>query len=328
MKTVKLNCASCGAPVAIQENVDTFICTSCNSTLSVDRGEGYITLKVIERLTESIQEMGEKTSSAIKENAFVTQVELKRMQLNQLISMEEMKLNTLHTEIRAVNRRNTLGIAQNLRNLNTLELTDLLLQENDVRMHIRQLKADIAHLDLGWEESLDVIRRDGMLVDEAITTLMPFAFIGEIQDRLFRMQKEKSKCVKNYEKLEAKLLRKDLESIKYPPFERLTLEEMEELLQKIPVDISCLQKNEQTQVNLAIQKDLKTTLNKIKAHYPRRKVESQAGKLTSLDLHGPYPEEPVVIQPLIKQVKDDLAKLSEIPDSKEKTILFKNCRRN
>jgi hypothetical protein len=261
--------------------------------------------------------MGEKTSSAIKENAFVTQVELKRMQLNQLISMEEMKINTLQTEIRAAKRRMTKG--SNL----TAELSDLFLQENDVRMHIRQLKADIAHLDPGWEESLEVIRRDGRVIDEAVAILLPYAYIDSIQNRLNHMHKEESKCKNAYDKLEAKLLRRELESIKYPSFDGLTLEEMEELQLKIPVDISCLQNKEQTKVNLAIQEELNKTLVKIKAHYPRRKVESLAGKLTSLDLHGPYPEEPAALQPLINQVKDDLAKLSEIPNSAEKTQFSK-----
>lgn len=72
MKTVKLNCASCGAPLTITENAETIICPSCNSTLSIDRGEGGVTLKVIEKLTESIHEMGAMTSTALKESAFVT----------------------------------------------------------------------------------------------------------------------------------------------------------------------------------------------------------------------------------------------------------------
>ncbi len=86
MKTVKLNCASCGAPIVIPDDVDTVVCSSCHSTMMVDRGEGYVTLKIVEKL-----------ANAIKENAYVTQVELKRMQFNQLISMEEMKINSLQT---------------------------------------------------------------------------------------------------------------------------------------------------------------------------------------------------------------------------------------
>ena len=65
MKTVTLNCASCGAPVFIPDGAETFVCPSCQTTLMVDRGEGYITLKVLEKLSDSIQEMGKATSSAM-----------------------------------------------------------------------------------------------------------------------------------------------------------------------------------------------------------------------------------------------------------------------
>ncbi len=47
-------------------------------------------------------------------------------------------------------------------------MADLLLQESDIRWHVRSLYADIAHLEPGWEESLDVIRRDRQLVQQAI----------------------------------------------------------------------------------------------------------------------------------------------------------------
>lgn len=312
MKTVKLNCASCGAPIVIPDDVDTVVCASCKSTLMVDRGEGYITLKVIEKLARSIQDMGEMTSSAIKENAYVTQVELKRMQLNQLISMEEMKINSLQAEIRSVKRR-TAGAAQNA------ELGDLLLQENDVRMHIRQSKTDIAHLDPGWEESLEVIRRDARLVDEAIAQLAPYAQIPAVQSRLQSMQAERERCQASYDQLEVRLLQRELESGKYPSFSHLSLEEMEQLLEIIPADLRRLQNWEQTQVNLRLQKEMQSTLERIKAVYPRRKVESEAGKLSTLDLNEPYPEEPEKLQLLIARVKEDLAKLAEIPDSGEKT---------
>jgi len=312
MKTVKMNCASCGAPIAIPEDVNTLVCISCNSTLSVDRGEGYITIKVIEKLAESIHEMGERTSTAIKENSFVTQVELKRMQLNQLISMEEMKINTLQAEIRAAKRRTAAGISLND------ELSDLLLQENDIRMHIRSLKTDIAHLDPGWKESLDVIRRDGRVIDEAISALSPYYYIDDVQNRIDIMDGEKEKCENAFDQLEAKQLHKEITSFTYPLIEKLSLGQMEELQQKIPRDIKFLKAREKTRVNTAFQKELNATLGRINGIYPRKKVESQAGNLSSIDLNGPYPEEPVALQPLIDRVKGDLESLSRIPDSPER----------
>ena len=306
MKTVKLNCASCGAPIVIPDDVDTVTCSSCHSTMMVDRGEGYVTLKIVEKL-----------ANAIKENAYVTQVELKRMQLNQLISMEEMKVNTLQAEIRAVKRRMPANLTT------TPELVDLLLQENDIRMHIRELFTDIAHLDPGWEESLDVIRKDRQIVEQAIKFLLPYGADNRIRNRIVKLQEETRRIAASYNALEIRLLKRDLTTLNYPPYHQLTLEEMEELMEKIPGDLSRLAKGEQTEVKVMLQEKLKNTLDKIKANYPRKKVESQAGRLPSLDIIEPYPEAPAALAPMIQKVKNDLGKLSAMPESPEKTHFIK-----
>lgn len=306
MKTVKLNCASCGAPIVIPDDVDTVVCSSCHSTMMVDRGEGYVTLKIVEKL-----------ANAIKENAYVTQVELKRMQLNQLISMEEMKINSLQTEFRAAKRRMPANITC------TPEMADLLLQENDLRMHVRSLYADIAHLEPGWEESLDVIRRDRQLVEQAINYLMPYGADKSIQNRIVKLHEESRRVTASYNGLETKLLKRDLETLNYPVFQNLTLEQMEELQEKIPGDLTRLAAGEQTEVKTKLQEQLKSTLDRIKAVYPRKKVESQAGPLPSLDIREPYPEDPEKLTSMAGRVKVDLEKLNAIPDSKEKTYFAK-----
>lgn len=306
MKTVKLNCASCGAPIVIPDDVDTVVCSSCHSTMMVDRGEGYVTLKIVEKL-----------ANAIKENAYVTQVELKRMQLNQLISMEEMKINSLQTEFRAAKRRMPANITC------TPEMADLLLQENDIRMHVRSLYADIARLEPGWEESLDVIRRDRQLVQQAINFLMPYGADTSIQNRIVKLHEESRRVNASYNALETKLLKRDLDTLNYPPFQDLTLEQMEELQEKIPGDLTRLAAGEQTEVKTKLQDQLKSTLDRIKAVYPRKKVESQAGPLPSLDIREPYPEAPEKLTSMVERVKTDLQKLNAIPDSQEKAHFVK-----
>ena len=49
MQIVKLNCTACGAPISITEDIDILFCTSCGSKLAVERGDGYITLKLVEK---------------------------------------------------------------------------------------------------------------------------------------------------------------------------------------------------------------------------------------------------------------------------------------
>ena len=309
MKTVKLNCASCGAPIVVPDEAETVVCSSCHSTMMVDRGEGYVTLKIVEKL-----------ANAIKENAYVTQVELKRMQLNQLISMEEMKINSLQTEFRAAKRRMPANLTC------TPEMADLLLQENDIRMHVRSLYADIAHLEPGWEESLDVIRRDRLLIEQAINFLMPYGADQSVQNRIVKLHEESRRVTARYNALETRLLKRNLETSNYPLFQDLTLEQMEELQEKIPRDLTRLAAGEQSEVKTKLQEQLKSTLEKIKAVYPRKKVESEAGPLPSLDIREPYPEDPSQLTSMAGRVKADLEKLNAIPDGKEKEHFIKKLQ--
>lgn len=307
MKTVTLNCASCGAPVSIPDGAETFVCPSCRTTLMVDRGEGYITLKVLEKLSDSIQEMGHVTSSAIKQNAYVTQVELKRMQLQHLVSLEEMKLNSIQAELRAAKRRTPLNAGI------TPEMVDLVLQDNDSRMHIRDLQKEIAHLDPGWEESLPVYRQDVKLLDQAISCLQPYAPATLVGNRLAEVKSEQRKAVAELNQVETKLLRRELESLQYPSFGRLSMDQMEELLEKIPGDLARLNAGEKTEAKEKLINELTDTLEKIKTFYPRKKLESLVGPVVSLDYKKPFPKLMEERQPLIDQVQADLDKVNSIP---------------
>ena len=307
MKTVTLNCASCGAPVSIPDGAETFVCPSCQTTLMVDRGEGYVTLKVLEKLSDSLHEMGQATSSAIKENAYVTQVELKRMQLLHLVSLEEMKLNSLQAELRAAKRRAPANISI------TVEMVDLILQDNDSRMHIRSLKKEIAQLDAGWEESLDYYRQDVKLLDQAIACLTPYSAATDVSNRLTEVMSEQRRAEAAFNQLEIKQLKRQLESFNYPPFGRLTLDQMEELLEKIPGDLARLDAGEKTPAREKLIGDLNATLEKIKLYFPRKKLESLVGPVVSLDYKKPYPKPVELRQPMIDQVQSDLEKVNSIP---------------
>ncbi len=205
----------------------------------------------------------------------------------------------------------------------TPEMADLLLQESDIRMHVRSLYADIAHLEPGWEESLDVIRRDRQLVQQAINFLMPYGADTSIQNRIVKLHEESRRVNASYNALETKLLKRDLDTLNYPPFQDLTLEQMEELQEKIPGDLTRLAAGEQTEVKTKLQEQLKSTLDRIKAVYPHKKVESQAGPLRSLNIVEPYPEAPEKLISMVQSVKADLEKLKTIPDSQEKTHFVK-----
>ena len=190
----------CSSP----DGAETFVCPSCQTTLMVDRGEGYIILQVLEKLSDSIQEMGKATSSAIEQNTFATQMELKRMQLQHLVSLEEMKLSSLQSELRAAAWRAQANVI-------TVDMEDIIVQINASKMHIRSLKKEIAQLDPGWEESLEVFRQDLLLLDEAIAFLTPYNSTFKVSNLLSEVNHERRRAVAVLNQLETRLLRRDVE---------------------------------------------------------------------------------------------------------------------
>ncbi|MHB8088596.1 MAG: hypothetical protein ACYDH2_10170 [Anaerolineaceae bacterium] len=317
MQIVKLNCTACGAPISIPEDIDILFCASCGSKLAVDRGEGYVTLKLIEKLTQAIQESGDKSHSAIKENTYVTKVELKRVQISQSINTEEMKLNTIRQEIRSLTRKPQL-IPVELQQLTTLRL-----DECSTLMRIRKLNMDSAKLEEGWEESMEVFENDLTALIEIINGLNPYTTDPSISSRLAALNQERTQCENHLTELETLLLTRQLKSLKYAPLANLSVEEMEKLNEDLQSDLNLLVGNPQTAVKTRLRTELNALLTKLSAIYPRMKVESVTGELKSLDLKTPYPEIPWQLIPLIELAESDLEKVHQSPDNPSK-IAIKN----
>jgi uncharacterized Zn finger protein (UPF0148 family) len=104
MEIVKANCPACGAPLVIPDNRDAMYCSSCGSSLAIDRGESSVTLKFAEKIVSAIEQAGTATQNAIRENAYVTRAELQRLQANQELSTLQLQLSNLQAEIRTVER--------------------------------------------------------------------------------------------------------------------------------------------------------------------------------------------------------------------------------
>lgn len=316
MKVVKLNCSACGAPISIPENLDRLCCSSCGSTLAVDRGEGYITLKVIENLVKSIQESGEKTHTAIQESAYVTKVELRKMQVSQLISAEEMKMNALQQEMRSLCRQ-TQQTATSLAQLNSLRL-----EESNILMRIRALHMDMGRLDEGWEESLPLFQNDLGYLDEIISRLSPFSADAAIAARIRELTIERERCKNYLWDLETRLVTRQLKSKGYGPLDSLTVEEMERLLDDLQVDKNFLKSGEASEVKTTILKELNDLRDGVEKIYPRKKVELESGKLESLDWQPPFPEEPERLTPLITSLEEDIEKVKHVSRSSAKTKIL------
>jgi len=81
MEIKKLNCTACGAPISVPDDMDYINCAACGSFLAIQRGEGYVALKVAEKISRVIEDSGRGTQEVIRQGSQDTQVELRRMQL-------------------------------------------------------------------------------------------------------------------------------------------------------------------------------------------------------------------------------------------------------
>lgn len=133
MKITKLSCTACGAPISIPEDLDQITCTACGTGLIIERGEGYVALKLAEKIARSIEITGIQTQNAIHENTTVTREELQRLQISQEVSSLQMQLNGVQTELRMLRRDVNNVMAKK-------PLSNLEKQEFQVMEQIRSLK--------------------------------------------------------------------------------------------------------------------------------------------------------------------------------------------
>ncbi len=315
MNVVKLNCAACGAPISIPEDLEILICNSCGSKLAVDRGDGYTTLKLVEKLTQAIQESGDKTHSALRENTFVTKTELKKVQISQAVNTEEMKLNSLRQEIRGLTRKAQLMPVE------SQQLTALRLDECESMQRVRKLIMDAAKLDEGWEENLEIFREDLERLDGIIKAVSAKPFDPQLASRLADLHAERARCEDALFALEAKILSRMLRSLHFAPVETLSVEQLEELREIIPSDLKILEEGPTSKVKDKLKNQVTSILKVLTAIYPRKKVESVTGPLASLDLKPPFSEIPWQLIPLIQLTEVDLEKVKASPDNPAKFLI-------
>lgn len=167
MKISKLNCTACGAPISIPDDLDHINCSACGTFLTVERGEGYVALKVAEKLTRAIESSGHETQAVIREGAQVTREELQYLRLTQEKSATEMKLANIQAEIRSLQRGNLTAIVKKqIENLRTNEYQAL----DHLRMiYLQSMKNDPKDLseslkNIAWE--LDYLRGEIEVVEQ------------------------------------------------------------------------------------------------------------------------------------------------------------------
>lgn len=133
---ISLSCKSCGASIQVPPGLDIFNCAYCGVALMIQRGEGYVNLKIVEEVSKSIQEMGSQTQNTIREGTYATQAELRRLQIKQEISSLQLQLSSVQSEIRNLERQKSSKKVKS-------QLKDLHLQEHSLLGQVQDLQVSL-----------------------------------------------------------------------------------------------------------------------------------------------------------------------------------------
>lgn len=122
MSLRQLQCPACAATVSVPPGAKEVTCSYCGSALHLQRDAGETTLLLAGQVTDAIAATGAQTEAAIDENTAVTRKELRRMQYSHELASLEMRLTTVQSEIRGLQRMTHSRVtAQQLRDLQRQE---------------------------------------------------------------------------------------------------------------------------------------------------------------------------------------------------------------
>lgn len=325
MEIRRLNCSACGAPINVPEDVDFLNCTSCGSYLGIQRGEGYITLKIIKEVAATIKESGAETQSAIRDGAYATKTELQKLQLTQEISMVEMQLSSLQGEVRGVERSIQPGVA-NPRV--TKQLQELHFQEYGVIERLRNLRMNLAVLNSADPENDPVVLENQLLLVRSALEALEQAEQGrgEVRNALNAQQSL-------HEQLTQKLLQINIYILKAKlPSYKLTLESAIDAstakngYDMIVKDIKQLEQMPQTQATAALWKNRQQTRD---IFYQRwRQFETQLVQMNSESLNLPNPKglDASQLQANLAHIQNDIHTLSGWQENDINRTFLNNLR--
>jgi len=261
MKLIKLNCAACGAPISIPDNLEQLSCSNCGTHLMVEHGQGYYALKSAEQISDAINQSGRGTQDAIREGAQLTQKELKRLQLTQAYGNANTVLNATMAEQRTLARgQMTPATVKQLHVLNFQEWT----QWEDVRRI--QMQLDV--LDGGPIETntLGLTTQIDML-DHSILVMRSCPPSRENQKILQTLVDEKRLYQECLQKIKADELRGKIKSFTIKPPFSTDLNLLVKQLKQIQSDLSGLSRQALNPIIARLQQDLSKLNNQLYNHY-------------------------------------------------------------
>ncbi|MFO7679209.1 MAG: hypothetical protein R6X34_04090 [Chloroflexota bacterium] len=135
MELKQMICPSCTGAVQVPTDLGRITCAYCGSELIVGYSEGNMNLSLAQKIKETLQNVGQETQGAIRENTGVTQTELKRLQIGQQIATVQIQLSNIRTEIRTIEREKNLSRAAKR------QLKELRKEEQACLLQIRNLQS-------------------------------------------------------------------------------------------------------------------------------------------------------------------------------------------
>jgi len=209
--------------------MDYINCAACGSFLAIQRGEGYVALKVAEKISRAIEDSGRGTQEVIRQGSQDTQVELRRMQLQYELSTADLKLSNIQSEIRSTPA--TKEATKKLNQLRILEY-EALGRVRDVKARILQLGEQTPQgLIPGLTEQVNLLQS---MVQVAAYTGQSSSQIRNVQQGL---QQEISRLTKQIEDLRVKIITSPLKYFKQANWPSSNQAELGQVLKAIDEDL-------------------------------------------------------------------------------------------
>jgi TM2 domain-containing membrane protein YozV len=135
MDLKQMICPSCTGAIQVPTDMDRITCAYCGSELIVEYSEGDMNLSLVQKIKETLQDLGQETQGAIRESAGVTQTELQRVQIGQQIGTLQIQVSNIRAEIRTLEREKQLSRAAKN------QLKELRKEEQECLLQIRNLQS-------------------------------------------------------------------------------------------------------------------------------------------------------------------------------------------
>lgn len=261
MKIIKLNCAACGAPISIPENLEQLSCSNCGTYLMVEHGEGYYALRAVEQLSEAIQQSGKGTQDAIREGAQITQIELKRLQLSQTLNGANAALNATQSEERSLARSQMTPAAMR-------QLQQLKLQEFSQLEEIRPIHLQMDLLDgIPLEVNAQALTNQIKLLDRSVAVLRSCPQSPMNQQILQHLLQERQKYQEFLNTFKANQMRENIISFEIKPPFSTDLNELVRQLRQIQSDLAVLSRHAPNPITARLRQELTQLNDKLYQHF-------------------------------------------------------------